>query len=207
MGVAELDALRAPASTGPIHWTRFRAAAMPDNWGDHRAAHRAVMRLFPADLGADEARSRHGILFRADLVDGERVILVQSLTAPMLVPPSARTLLLTGRTWQVEPGTPVRFRVAVNPIRRHERAERVVPVGDAGGWLGERLAGALDSIEIVNHARTEYRQHRGRDRLTLDTFDAFATVSDTATLDALRGNGVGRRKAYGAGLLTVQPIG
>jgi hypothetical protein len=206
-----------PAADAIAYWIQFPAYAVAVDWSDHRAAHHAVMRLFADDLdgGHGRIRSHNDVLFRIDVLGNQPMVLVQSRVKPMLVPPQARTLVLSGRTWETAAGDEVRFRVAVNPIVRNGRAktERVVRTDEVPGWVTRRLAPELADVTVLNHYRDTYQQkHRGRaipsgDEITVDVVDGIATVGDPERLHRLRLAGVGRRKAYGAGLLTVQRIG
>lgn len=197
---------------GQIHWTRFPASAIRTvDWTDHHDAHQAVMRMFEPRLGGarGEVRSANRILFRIDIVEDHAVVLVQSAAKPALVPPEARTLVLSGRTWRMEPDDKVRFRVAVNPIARNGRAntERVRHSDEVPAWLADRVSGGLKDLTFFNQSRTDYRSRRNKDLMVVETIDGIAVVEDPDRLDLLRVNGVGRRKAYGCGLLTVQRIG
>lgn len=114
-----------------VYWTQFPASALSGadgaqvDWSDHRAAHRAVSRLFAPRLpgAAEERRAAAGILYRVDLVrpGDPAVVLVQSLVPPELTPALSRTTEVSLRAWAFEPGDRVAVRVAVNPVRRTTR--------------------------------------------------------------------------------------
>lgn len=120
----------APTKTG-VFWTQFSAASLTDrdgrpvDWSDHKAAHRAVSRLFQPRLpgAADERRTESGILYRVDVLgpDAEPIVLVQSLLAPELTPREHRSIEVSRRSWDVEAGAQVAFRIAVNPVTRTTR--------------------------------------------------------------------------------------
>ncbi len=120
----------APTKTG-IFWTQFPAGALTDrdglpvDWSDHKASHRAVGRLFAPRLPGNpgERRSEAGILYRVDVlgVDREPTVLVQSLLAPELTPSLSRSTEISRRSWDIESGDQVAFRVAVNPVIRTTR--------------------------------------------------------------------------------------
>lgn len=128
MTYAKLTPQPSAASKSGIYWTQFPATAMtgvdgdPVDWTDHRAAHRAVSRLFPPKLpgASNRRRATSAILFRRDAVstDSDSVILVQSLVRPELTPEESRTTEVSARAWECLPGERVVFRVAVNPVRR-----------------------------------------------------------------------------------------
>lgn len=217
--VAEKVGAESTDGTGrPVYWTRFPARSIPSTqWSDHVAAHRTVMRMFdPALPGKDkERRAASGILYRIDVLAGEPVVLVQSRVAPELVPPQTRHLQLSERSWAMEVGDRIRFRVAVNALRRNGRRNVEIPVrpADAPDWLAERLRSSVGELEVLNHWRDSYQRASGRGlapgkppKLTVDTFDALGTVNDVSALSDVRLNGLGRARAYGCGLMTAQRI-
>lgn len=210
---------------GAVHWTRFDAAALPVDWSDHKAVHRQIMALFPRDLPGDPnaRRANHGILYRIDNINGHPVVLVQSIVAPVLLPTSARTTTLPLDAWEFPLNTKVAFRVALNPVARTGRTkpgyqhpdgralvtdrpgprERVLPFDEVPAWLESKTHAALADVEVLNHFRDTTTS--GRQRLTIDTIDATATITDPRAFDTLRRNGIGKGKSYGAGLLTARP--
>ena len=217
--------LTAPEQVSTVRWTRFLAADLPTDWTDQKAAHRAIMAMFPRDLPGDPAarRAAHGILYRLDNLGGQAVVLVQSAIAPVLLPPAAQTMTVPEHAWRFAPGDRVAFRVAVNPVKRigkvdprltaEDRATRTlvadgkareVGIGfdEVPGWVAAKVADALTDIEVLDQYRDTTKG--GRHRLTVDTLDCLATVVDTDRFDALRRDGVGRAKAYGCGLLTAR---
>ena len=205
------------AVTGVVFWTRFPARALPrTNWSDHIDAHKAVMRLFPVwlDGPVDERRKHAKILFRIDILNGEPVVMVQSSVAPEMLPAGARTMQVSNVAWAVEAGATVRFRAAVRAIKRNGRAktETVVPAAEAEAWFAARLGTSVTGLDILNHARDEYRHTKKAGKNTpshivVDVFDCLAQIADVEVFDRLRIEGLGRSKAYGAGLLTAQRIG
>lgn len=213
---AASDPLTEAAEAGVVHWTLFPAHAVAIDWTDHRAAHRAVMRLFPDDLDGPpgQVRAANGILFRLDVIHDVLHVLVQSRIAPALVPPNARTMTVPAAAWNVTAGDQVRLRVAINPVIRNgtHRTETPVPATDAAAWIATRLEAAFGDVTLLNHTRDVYAQRhhgrkvRGGDTLVVDTLDAVATVTDPTVVDRIRLDGLGRRKAYGAGLLTTQRL-
>lgn len=229
MGIHPPDQVTAP--TTPVHWTRFPAASLNTvDWTNHEQAHHAVMRLFPATLPGPPHRRRadSGILYRLDNVMGQAVVLIQSHTAPELLPADAKTMAIPAPAWNFDPGQLIAFRAAINPtIRRgirttldgkpytkeakaaelpFTRTTKVVGItalDDIPTWLTARLNGAVDTLEIANH----FRDHTtaGNTKIVIDTLDCTATVTNPTTLDHIRRTGIGRAKAYGCGLLTAQP--
>lgn len=203
--------------TGVVFWTRFPARALPrTNWSDHIDAHKTVMRLFPVRLDgpADERRKHANILFRIDILNGEPVVMVQSSVPPEMLPADARTMQVSNAAWAVEAGATVRFRAAVRAIKRNGRAktEMIVPAAEADEWFAARLGYSVTGLDILNHARDEYRRsQKGANHepalMVVDLFDCVARVANVDAFNRLRLEGVGRSKAYGAGLLTAQRIG
>lgn len=211
--------------TGPVHWTRFEAAALPVDWTDHKAAHRQIMALFPRDLPGDPhaRRANHGILYRLDHVEGITIALVQSHVAPILLPAAGRTMVIPDHVWNFQSGDKVAFRLAVNPVARTGRTkpgyqhpnggfvpterpgpkERVIPFSEVPQWVNAKTAASLTDVTILDHYRDTTTS--GRQRLNVDTIDATATITDPAAFDTLRRVGIGKGKSYGAGLLTARP--
>lgn len=228
-----------------VFMTQFPGTALtgrdgrPVDWSDHQDAHRAVMRLFAPRLQGvpERRRDQAGILYRVDVTsngDGvpEATILVQSIVAPEVVPPVARSVEVSERAWTAETGERVIFRVAVNAVRRTTRyftdeAKRkpaevgvrtaysrqtasVVGTNEIGDWLTPKSGPAFENVEIISHLRDTTESARGKGqfhRIIVDTIDAVGTVGDPAALDSLRRAGLGRSKAYGCGLLTIKRLG
>jgi hypothetical protein len=122
------------------------------------------MALFPASLpGAEqERRAVSKILFRVDETATGRVILIQSLVAPIHAPSSAKIKTVHCGT-AMTTGIPVRFRVAVNAVMRCRRPDgkhRDAPLREdqVDGWLLGKLAGALTNVTVLNSTRSVYPQ-------------------------------------------------
>lgn len=179
------------------------------SWSDHGELHRMVMGLFAsADLPgeATEKRLSRNILFRVDETASGKIILVRSDVAPTNLPREAKTKLVAVDAPTA--GTPIRFRMTVNAIRRSrpadpsiKRGKGVTPVEHISDWVTGHLSVALDDVTVFNHDRTVVTS--GKSPLQLDVIDGYATVSDQAALESVLRHGVGRAKAFGCGLLTV----
>lgn len=184
--------------------------------------HRAIMGLFPSFEDA-KPRSHAGILFRLETPAGEApYFLIQSLKRP--VAELAEGFVTKEVEYpELEPGTPVVFRIAVNAIRResftnasNKRSYKIRPVQPdheestketMTPWLQNKLGDFFSELEITNHRR-QILQDEGQKKfsLQLDLVDGIAVVSDPKKLNEALVNGIGREKAYGCGLLTVRPI-
>lgn len=192
--------------------------------------HRAVMGLFGEYEG--NVRADNNILFRLELTPGRAPsFLIQSDIAPENLPADAQVKEFSFGDYHQ--GQPVQFRLAVNAVvrRTEKRADgregevvTPVPMDDATGdenttnqlamteWLGQKLAPALDTVEIVNHQREVLSAaggYKGNKNwsIQVDVIDGVATVGDVEALAKFMHEGVGRAKAYGCGLLTVRALG
>lgn len=173
------------------------------DWTDAHQVYKAVMSFFgnlPGPPGQRRATSR--ILYRID--DRRRRIVLQAATPFTRVGHGAHVANNALPT-QVENGCMVRFRLDVNAVRCQHQTGRRIPVPDKeiSGWLAPRLSPALKTITIVNVKVTYRRTGHGPVRIARLT--GTACVGDKEALLALIHAGVGRAKAYGCGLLSVQP--
>lgn len=203
MGVDQLEQV----STGTTWWTRVPAHELGvKRLDDFEAVHRAVMALFPATLPGEPSsrRATSGILYRVDDTPAGKFVLVQSAVPVTHPTPGSVSKDMTGRITPTA-GT-VRFRLAVNAVRRSHRDRRPIDVPVAlpelVNWVEGKLTPALTAVEIFNAVRAVNRAPGSR-ILQVDTVDGIATVGSADALQALVTLGVGRSKAYGCGLLTV----
>ncbi|SDU78619.1 CRISPR system Cascade subunit CasE [Arcanobacterium phocae] len=200
---------------------------------DPQFRHRAVMALFDT-IESDQPRENAAILFRADYLAGQApFFLVQSKIPPTHAPTGTLTV---ERKLEVLPtATPVRLRLSVNAIRRKtttdgtsltkpkiiaapipfdfspKASEKSQNHETMTPWLRNKLKKALGDVTITNHQRELLGVDRngkstGSMIVQVDTVDAIATVVDGTELNSLILHGVGRAKAYGCGLLTVQAL-
>lgn len=207
-------------------------AGNPLQFSQPRFRHRAVMSLFP-DVDSSTPRSELGVLFRLDHVPGQApYFLIQSRVRPSVEVPGVD--VKEAPLPHVPAGTTVRFRVAVNAVRRKgknsreasrqkygDKAKMVHSVPfDADAtednpgiteWLSAKLSPALTQVTILNHAREllgKMQSKKGAAAglvIQVDTIDGVAQVADEDALHALQMAGVGREKSYGCGLLSVMP--
>jgi CRISPR system Cascade subunit CasE len=192
------------------HLTMIQASALSvKNWSDHGELHRLVMSFFRSteNEGADnEARASRNILFRVDETSNGKMLMIRSDVAPTNLPHAARTKETSAVS--VPAGTPVRFRLTANAIRRsrpaspnEKRGRGISPVDRMEEWVSEKLAAGLGDITLIDHTRTVATS--GKAPLQLDVLDGMAVVADAAELEELLRAGVGRSKAFGCGMLTL----
>ena len=190
-----------------VHLTAVPAHELLTRAWDANQAHRDVMSLFDPNLPGDrkERRAGAGVLFRLDQIPSEVRVLVQSSVPPVLRTPGMRSRVVNLGAG-LAPGVGVRFRVAVNAVRRGgPLGERPVEPCDLPDWLLGKLEGALDGATFLAADRRVLRA--GARALQVDTVDGAAVVADAALLVDLMRSGVGRSKSYGCGLLSVAALG
>lgn len=179
--------------------------------GDQQELHRAVMRLFPADLPGepDERRAAAGVLHRLDApVRGPARLLVQrssALRSDHADDPLLRHAELQPLIDRLANGAAVRFRVVLNAVRVQTRTGRRLAVTDPNDlltWGKQRLGAAgLGQVEFGDRPATTLT--RGKSALWTVRYDGRARIDDAdATVQALV-QGIGRAKAYGCGLLSI----
>ncbi|MDK7198350.1 type I-E CRISPR-associated protein Cas6/Cse3/CasE [Actinotignum sanguinis] len=206
----------------PVHSLLSRVALhKPQNgWSlkDPQVRHRAIMALFP-HIETERPRAEMGILFRLDHVPGEApFFLIQSREpVPQLNLPHEAAMKEVALQ-ELQSGTPVAFRIAVNAIQRiGTGGTRSIPldgeepdpgVPSLSEWLSAKLSPALTDVEIINSRREVLTTGSGENKraVQVDTIDGAATVGDGAALLTLQKNGVGRAKSYGCGLLSIQVL-
>lgn len=109
-----------------------------------------------------------------------------------------------------ESGERLRIALVANPTRRlHVYNSRgpllPLPVDEAPAWLRRKLADAVTLHEVDAHDLGTRGGQRGSGRVAhrLTLMHATGTVTDPAALAAHVRAGVGRGKAYGAGMLVI----
>jgi CRISPR system Cascade subunit CasE len=119
-------------------------------------------------------------------------------------------------------GRAYRFRLTANPVKRSGgeaipyTLNPIYEQGDDGGrrvkhmgqadWLRGRAEGLgveFGGFKVTASETCRFRRGSEWVTLALATFEGVLTVKDRETLTRAMGEGVGRAKAYGAGLLTV----
>ena len=110
-----------------------------------------------------------------------------------------------------EAGSLVSFRVTASPISRRGSSEfHLRGHEERESWLANRLSGGLGQLEIIDVSSEEPRRNHGNKpnpSVPLAQFDGVGTVDNPDRLRDLLTAGVGRNRNYGAGLLTIKPIG
>ncbi|MCD0485205.1 type I-E CRISPR-associated protein Cas6/Cse3/CasE [Streptacidiphilus sp. ASG 303] len=189
---------------------------------DATELHRTVMRLVPDHLG-DHARQQTGLLFRLDETDDTSTLLVQAHNTgldPTRLPHDyghAEVKDLAPMFTALAAGLRVRYRIAANPSKRQRlpldhRGARgpVTPLSgpEADQWWMGRAASAGLAVHTLTATPLRPAQQHGhgpRLRHSLTRFDGTATVTDPKVLTEALLAGIGKGKAYGAGLLSLAP--
>jgi len=187
------------------------------NWDDHLDAHRAIMRMFPHNLGRinEDPRASSGILYRREMRGGIGHVLVQSDRPPMLIPPEGRVMAIPPSNWIIPAGTPVALRAAVNAVVRNKKSCCAVPADELEAWATNRLSGFLSdvsvwdvTVSITKTAAGDRRQQRSAPpAIAVALIDATGVIEDVSRFEQVRRHGLGRARAYGAGLVTAHGLG
>ena len=221
--------------TSTIYLTKYplrdALALNPENkprkgWdaNDPQFRHRAVMGIF-GQFDESSPREHAGILFRLEFLPGnEPFFLIQSLVKPEFA--STNTVIKEINVPEFLQGSTVRFRIAINAIRRTKSPDGRTPtvpvpfdseyaefphLSTMTSWLQEKLSPALSEVSILNHQREVIGVSRNGERVSqrtvqIDTVDGFAVVADPQALQNMITSGIGRAKSYGCGLLSVAEV-
>lgn len=187
------------------------------------AYHNWVETSFPDEIRKD-IRSRK--LWRIDKINDHLYLLVVSEGKPDLnalekygVPGSAETKCYDSFLDSIGQGRLYRFRVTLNPVRAISQGEgkrgRVMPEITAEQQLhflesrAEGLGFKLipDEYQIVERGWEPFRKKGQRMiRLSKATYEGTLKVTDEKLFYDTLTNGIGKKKAYGFGLMTVIPL-
>ncbi|WP_413755045.1 type I-E CRISPR-associated protein Cas6/Cse3/CasE [Streptomyces sp. MMBL 11-3] len=189
------------------------------------AMHKTLMRLLAHPTGPTP-RKTGGLLFR--LEPGlDPVLLVQTADTPNLTGlpggyGSTDSRDLTPMLTALTPGRPVRYRITAAPTAyrstgappdpltgRRPRSKITTLHGqDAQTWWQRQAATA--GLRLCEPAEAFRRSFPSPERpapfYKLTQFDGTATITDPDLLATALREGIGKGKAYGAGLLTLAPV-
>lgn len=187
------------------------------------AYHNWVESSFPDELGK-KIRSRK--LWRIDRLHGERYLLLVSETVPDRdafekygIPGSAQTKCYDKFLASIEENQPYRFRVTLNPVKSISQGVgkrgRVVPEITSNQQMeylisrSEKLGFKLlpDEYQIVERGWEPFKkQGQKMIRLSKATYEGLLNVTDKDVFYHTLTEGIGKKKAYGFGLMTVIPV-
>lgn len=187
------------------------------------AYHNWVEMSFPDEVG-QEIRTRK--LWRIDRIRDHLYLLIVSEDKPDLgamekygVPGSAETKCYDKFLDSISEGELYRFRVTLNPVRAVSQGEgkrgRVMPEITAEQQLAflesraERLGFKLmpEEYQIVERSWEPFRKKGQRMmRLSKATYEGILKVTDEELFYNTLTKGIGKKKAYGFGLMTVIPL-
>lgn len=160
-------------------------------------------------VGAARADSR--LLWRAD---GHRLIVQAAMPIDLSRLPAGYATLVEDRKVRLDwpAGTTVRWEIVANPTRDIPRTRRRVGLTDpeeCADWIQARLPRAgLRPLRIDGWREPLGRGRHPKGQLIVGRwrFRGVAVVEESERLAAALVNGIGKGRAYGAGLLTVEGI-
>ncbi|WP_424892224.1 type I-E CRISPR-associated protein Cas6/Cse3/CasE [Streptomyces sp. XH2] len=220
----------APPATA--HLTRIKIDPWSRDAGtdlkDAQALHRRVLSLVPDQLGA-ATRQAAGVLYRLERTPHAHTLLIQS-TAPLHLEalPVGYAAATDERditpllTW-CQPGKAIRYRidaVATASIStderdskgRRKRGRRIPLHGPAAinWWHYHANRAGLSPDPATTHASPQPDlvgwKDNGRIGERLTRFEGTAHITDRDALRTAITTGLGRARAYGAGLLSIAPL-
>jgi len=186
------------------------------------AYHNWVEQSFPEEW---ENKERSRKLWRLDTLQGKPYLLLVSRTKPDAqalekygVEGSVQTKSYQPFLDTLHTGQKARFRVTLNPVialAQKEGRGRVVPHVTAQQqvqFLADRAENNGFSLEednygIVERGYVEFHRSGQRPiRLSKASYEGILTITEEDTFRRLLTEGMGKKKAYGFGLMTVIPI-
>lgn len=184
--------------------------------------HQVTMSLFGPPL-TRHGRAEKSILWRLEHVNRRWRILIQSTVPPTdeaAMLPHIQVKPVIGLFDRLQQGTTVDYCIDLNAQRRgwtsHDHATRkqremLITTGQNTERWTTRLgpAAGLDIKTITS--KRQYRQHRPKQHPSpglwpSDLLTGRATVTDTERLQHALQRGIGPRKTYGTGMLSVRPV-
>lgn len=192
---------------------------------DHLGAyHNWVESSFPAEIQAGK-RSRK--LWRIDPLGKDLYLLVLSSTKPDLkklerygVPNSAETKDYNNLLNRLNEGDKLRFRAVLNPImslsqgKRSGKRGRIIPLVTAEQQLeylkqraNQHGFSFNDNEVLVTSKGFEILKRNNQKPLKVckAAYEGYLTINDLELFKAVLLNGLGKKKAFGFGLITVIP--
>lgn len=187
------------------------------------AFHNWVEQSFPEEINLD-VRSRK--LWRIDNLSGKNYLIVLSLNKPDInalekygVDNSGITKSYTNYIEKINIGSKMRFRIALNPtisvsIDRNKRGKvkQIIGTENQMNYLKNRSEKHGFSIEddefyIVGKSYQVLKKQNLKDERFLKVeYEGILTITDLSLFKELLTKGIGRKKAYGCGLMTVMPL-
>lgn len=165
--------------------------------------HQMVMSLFSKELG-ENPRSSHNILFRLEKSKKGAFFLIRS-DIPTIDKNAIRSIT---EQHNLEPSSGVSFRVTLNPVKRVRSTE--TPITDQQEqeeWALQKLSTVFKDVHILNqNTEVILRKRNSKDSIQLLQVDGVGTVNNLTELEAALTKGIGRSKAYGAGLLSIKKL-
>lgn len=154
-------------------------------------------------------------------IDGEKLLVVSS-NLPVDSEASAQLSKNSLLTKDYEPflssiqaGKGYCFRLTANPVHsvqiEHGKRGKVlahVTIDQQMDWLrskADKLGFILKEFNVSESGFVKFRKGSGDITLKMATYEGFLTVVNRDLLTTAMVNGIGRAKAYGAGLITLMP--
>ncbi len=186
------------------------------------AFHNWVEQCFPQEI---QAQTKTRKLWRIDQLRGKQYLLLVSETKPDLqrferygVEQTAETKSYDSFLQNLQSDMRMQFRVTLNPvvsISRPGKRGRVVPhvtaerqkkflmaLAEKNGFLLQE-----DECRIVKRGYTLLKKSGEKPlRLVRATYEGVLTIKDVDVFRKILTHGLGKKKAYGFGLLTVVPV-
>lgn len=108
----------------------------------------------------------------------------------------------------LEPDSKFGFRIAVNPAKRNKDTGKMFSLVGRGAleWVTKKLESNgfhVDFIEQVDEAHPELLKNGRRTRRTITSYKGIVTITEPDKARNALTNGIGKSKAYGAGLMTL----
>ncbi|WP_311537622.1 type I-E CRISPR-associated protein Cas6/Cse3/CasE [uncultured Anaerococcus sp.] len=189
---------------------------------DLNSYHGFVESCFPEEIDK-EIRTRK--LWRIDNISGKKYLLILSQTRPNLerlekygIKDSGESKLYDAFIGKLENGMKARFRIKLNTVfskanGQKTRRGRILPVknenlgkfflerAEKNGFIVEDNEFSISDIGSLDFKREDNKVYQ----LSSATYEGVLTIKDINQFKKALINGIGRKKAYGFGLLTVIP--